>query len=179
MTHFRPVTHLDTFALVASLHGRRSLFDAITLRQDTPGSPHKDTRSIFLRGPDDPNATTWFQDVPHKDYGWLESWPEAQDVLDHIAVALKVPGMVFGKVMVIELKAGGALGWHRDEGPYSERHVRYHLPLVSNPGAILYSGPEQAHLPVGLLTHFDNRSLHSAANHGAHARIHLVADVRR
>ncbi len=47
MTHVRPIAHLDTFAVVASLWVRRDAFDAVTLRQSYPGSPHQDTRSIF------------------------------------------------------------------------------------------------------------------------------------
>jgi len=176
MNHFRLLGHLDTTDLLVSLHSRRREWDAITLRQDTPGSPHRDTRSIFLRGPEAPTPVTWFQDVPHKDYPLLSEWPEAQAILETVNAA--VPGQL-GKVMLIELKPGGALAWHIDQGPYSEQHLRLHLPVITNPGAMLYSGGEAVHLPVGLLTEFDNTSLHSAANFGEYPRVHLVIDVRK
>ncbi len=177
MTHVRPIAHLDTFAVLASLWPWRNAFDAVTLRQTYPGSPHKDTRSIFLRGPEAPTPATWFEDVPHVDYPILAEWPEMQWLLKDIAAELGSDR--FGKVMLVELAPGGAVSWHVDEGAYAVAHDRYHLPLTTNPGAFLLSGGEQLHIPVGFLTGFDNHGLHSAINVGPTPRVHLIVDVRR
>lgn len=177
--HIRAIGHLDTFALLASLYERRSEFDTITLRQDTPGSPHRDTRAIFLRGPDEPTVTRWFEDVPHVDYPAWRTWPEAEPLFTNLLTSLPQPIPDVGKVMLVELKPGGALAWHVDEGAYAVQHERYHLALTTNPGAWLLSGGEQAHVPVGALVWFDNHALHSAINVGPTPRIHLIVDIRR
>lgn len=191
MNHFRVIAHVDTFELTASLRDRIKEFDAMTLRQDYPGSAHRDTRSIFLRGPAmndewpaDQKIRTWFADVPHVDYpiasDWPEVWPFMRAVADSVFAYRPGAGTpVLGKVMVIELKPGGSLAWHVDQGPYSQATTRFHLPLVTNPQAWMYSGGEQAHLPVGALTWFDTSVPHSAVNLGAEPRYHLVVDVRR
>ena len=178
MTHVLPIAHLDTFALLASLYARREAFNDETLRQAYPGSPHRDTRTIFLRGPEQPTPARWFEDVLHVDYPALANWPEATAVLAEIGWHLPL-GAVLDKAMIVELKPGGVIAWHTDEGHYAELHDRYHLPLVTNPGAFLLSGGEQVHVPVGLLTRFDNRVLHSAVNDGRTPRIHLIVDVRK
>lgn len=184
MSHLRGVTHLDVFEMVGSLYARRELFNAITLRQDLEGSPHRGTRTIFLRGPEEPTPARWFLDVPHVNYPALNDWPEAHFLRKAISDAIWADRVdlgqpKFGKIMVIELKPGGTISWHRDEGTYAETHARYHLPLVSNPSAYLYSGGDHSHIPVGVLTAFDTSVPHSAANFGTTPRIHLVVDVRR
>jgi len=177
--HIRGVAALDTFAAVASLYERQAGFDKITLRQDTPGSPHRETRAIFLRGPDDPTVTRWFEDLPHGDYPDLVHWPEMQALLSAICGALRQPPTALGKAMVVELKPQGSIAWHVDEGAYAVRHNRYHVALTTNPGAVLLSGGEQAHVPVGALVAFDTAVLHSAVNVGSTPRIHLIVDCRK
>ena len=181
MSHIQAVTWLDTRAFAESLPGHIKEFDEITLRQDAPGSPHKDTRAIFLRGPSasTPEAAVraWFDDVAYTDYGNLLQWPEALDLVDDIL--LQLPSAAVGKIMLVELKAGGALAWHIDEGDYAKAYRRFHLPIVTNPMAFMYTGGDQAHLPVGVLTEFDTSVLHSAINAGPAPRIHLILDVRR
>lgn len=178
MTHVSPIAHLDTFAFLASLYARREAFNDETRRQLYPGSPHRDTRAIFLRGPEQPTPARWFEDVPHVDYPALADWPEATAVLAEIGWHLPF-GAVLGKAMIVELKSEGAIAWHTDEGPYAERYERFHLPLTTNPEAFLLSGGEQVHVPVGLLIRFDNRVLHSAVNGGRTPRIHLIVDGRK
>jgi hypothetical protein len=176
MRHFAPLGHIDIFALVGELWARRALFDAVTLRQDAPGSAHKDTRAIFLRGPEVPSASRWFEDLPHVDYPALAGWESAAAVLAEIAA--RAGGRPMGKAMIVALRPGGIVTPHIDQGAYAERHDRYHLPLVTNPDAVLVSGDETVHAPAGLLAWFDNHAMHSAENLGAADRIHLIVDVR-
>ena len=175
------LAHIDVFDLVASLRDRMTDFDKVTLRQEWPGSPHHDTRAIILRGPVGlgrtlPLPAGWFDDVPHEDLLPRWDWPEVRDVLREIE---KLAPVGLGKAMIVALRPGGSIDWHVDEGPYAQAHLRYHLPLVTNPFAHLYSGGEQAHVPVGALTFFDTSVLHSATNLGPTDRIHLIVDARK
>lgn len=180
MSHIEPVAYIETWQLSTSLFVRQDLFNAVTLRQETPGSPHAATRSIFLMGPkfdDPPDVSLWFQDVPQFKYPILAEWPVAEAMLEEVIRV--VNGHTWGKAMIVELAPGGAVAWHVDEGAYAEAHDRYHLPLVTNPFAYLYSGGEQIHASPGVLVKFDTRVLHSAANFGQSPRIHLIVDVRK
>jgi hypothetical protein len=192
VNYIRGIAHVDTWPLAATLYPRLDLFKAVTLRQDYPGSPHKETRMIPLRVPAplltalapmpphlDPSvlAALWFEDVPHANTPILDGWPEATALFAGLSTVL-MRGAV-GKVMLVELAPGGSLAWHKDEGAYAQAHMRFHLPLVTNPMAFLLAGGEQAHVPVGALTFFDTSVLHSAINLGETPRVHLIVDVRR
>jgi hypothetical protein len=169
------VGHLDTLALIGDLWARRDLFDAVTLRQDAPGSAHRDTRAIFLRGPIEP--ARWFDDIPHADYRFIEGWPSAAAALDRIATMLG--GRTLGKAMIVALKPGGRIVPHIDEGAYPVAHDRYHLVLSTTPEAVLISGGERRHVAVGELVRFETALPHTAENDGAWERIHLIVDAHK
>lgn len=187
MMHFRPVSFIDTWGLASAVYRHRSAFDQNRLRQTTPGSPHHSTQTIFFRGPRDPSPENWFDDAPQVDYGLLgqKEWQTAKNVLSRIrrAVQATLPaGQELGpagKAMIVLLKAGCHIDWHVDEGEYAEAHIRFHLPIVTNPGCALYSGGEVQYMPAGQLTWFDNRVKHSGTNLGAHPRVHLIVDFRK
>lgn len=190
MIHFRTLSHMHTPALEAAVHNGADAFGQIVARQKAPGSAHHDTQSIFLRGPENPTAESWFKDEPHVDYAILGAteWIAAKNALREIRRLVETdfgkvrPGSVLGsmgKALIISLKAGGHVDWHVDEGAYAEKHWRFHLPLVTNPSAITYSGAEGAHFPVGALFFINNRVKHSSINMGFFPRIHLVVDFRQ
>lgn len=179
-----PVDFIDVSRMAAALVLKHSVhFADDTRRQDAPGSAHHDTEVILLRGPvGEITRESWFEDVPHADTGLLLKWPSAQQVLAKIAQShMRRAGHepIFGKAMVVSLKAGGHVDWHTDEGPYAEAHDRFHICLVPSSGAMTYCGGLGASLPVGQLTWLNNRALHSAINVGSNARIHLIVDIRK
>ena len=152
-------------------------------RQQVPNSPHHDTETIVLRGPKDATPAAWFEDGEMVDYPIMKEWKAARITMLKIRnAAAGLNGgkpVQIGKAMVVSLKVGGHVDWHTDEGEYAEAHLRLHVCLVPSPGAWLYSGGEAANIPVGQLTFFQNRVLHSAINTGPCARHHLIVDCRR
>lgn len=74
------------------------------------------------------------------------------------------------------LYPGGSLDPHEEA-----RHDRYrwHLPVQTNPDAVLVVDGDELHLPVGQLYRLDPWLTHSARNDGTTPRIHLVWDVPR
>lgn len=172
---FRPITFIDTWALCSALHKERSRFKSETRRQDMDGSPHRETQAIFLRGPANPDETNWYEDVEQVDYQILKDWKTARNVLSRIQSA--IGGRPLGKAMIVQLQSGGKVAWHVDEGPYYERHHRLHLPLITNPMSLMFSGAASMHMPVGMLCGINNRVLHSAINAGQTPRVHLIVDV--
>lgn len=184
MANFLPLGFLDTSNVAATLVLKyKDRFKDNTLRQEFEGSPHHDTETIFLRGPEKVDKAAWLEDSEQVDYPVYREWKSARNLAARIKNLVSSTSgrknLQFGKVMIVSLNPGGIVDWHIDEGEYAEAHDRLHLCLLPSDGAICYSGRESAMLPVGQLFFFNNRVAHSAANFGDCARVHLIADVRR
>lgn len=54
---------------------------------------------------------------------------------------------------------------------------RIHVPLSTNSDAIMTSGNETKHLPVGTVYEFHNNLIHHVENKGSSPRVHLVMDL--
>lgn len=143
--------------------------------------------SLVLRGHTPITAKNWLDDLPVNDTHELTGWASMKRLLARAQRAIMAEPTarqylsgVMGRAMLSRLDAGSTIFWHDDNGPYHERHVRFHVPLVTNPGCLMYSGPElPVHMEVGTLWYFNNRVRHSAANWGAHMRVHLIFEMRR
>lgn len=181
---FRALAFVDASVFTAMLLTKyREAYGLNTMRQSQPGSPHKHTKAILLRGPKDASPENWQEDVPQINYPIMTEWKTSKSLLTRVAAAAatfnkgETPDL--GKAMIVKLEPGGVVDWHIDEGAYAEAHLRLHLCLVPSPGAYLYSGGEQCTPPVGQLTFVNNRVLHGAVNFGPVSRVHLIVDVRK
>ena len=174
MTNFVPIAFLDTFELAASLRRRMGAFVLDPLDMLGP-------RCLKVRGPrtgaDDPDDDLAF--VAYKD---AANWPELRATLGRISRIgeATIGGVEFGRVFLELLMPATRLPWDvLVEDRYSERFSRLHLPLRTNPAAIVYAGTEQMHLLPGQLTIVNQRAGVSAVNLGEWPRIHLVVDFKR
>lgn len=171
MNHIRPIGHMDVAPLILAAREDAERFGDLTFRQATPGSPHRDTETIYLRMPPEISFESIFEGMEVVDY-------HAHPVF-HAAV-WALAGLVGAKparAMVIDLKAGGVITPHIDEGGYALATERWHLPIVTNPSAWLMAGGEKAHLQPGTVYWFDKQAPHEGANEGTTGRIHLVVDT--
>ena len=77
-----------------------------------------------------------------------------------------------GRVRVLLKEPRSTLSWHRDPEP------RLHIPIITNPGAIMVVDHVAKHLPAdGSVWVTNNTKYHNAFNGGEKNRIHLVACV--
>ena len=77
-----------------------------------------------------------------------------------------------GRVRLLLKEPRSTLSWHRDPEP------RLHIPIYTNPGAIMVVDSVAKHLPAdgsGWIT--NNTKYHNAFNGGEENRVHLVACV--
>lgn len=77
---------------------------------------------------------------------------------------------------IFRTKPNGITRMHRDDNEAWLANVRVHIPIVSNPGAVLMSEGRAKHFPVGEAWTFDNQTVHSVVN-GDTTRVHLIIDV--
>lgn len=172
MPAFIPVAFLDTFDTVASLPARMGLFRADPLTQ-------YGERILTLR------TFRKDSDPAEENFAWNQAyakWPEVKNTLSQMKrigdAQLGPPGIEYGRVFLEMLDAGAATPWRASIASPMRPFLRAHLPLRTNPGAVLYVGRESMHLFPGQLTIVEQRGLQSGVNFGEWPRIHLVADFR-
>ncbi|MFB9924164.1 aspartyl/asparaginyl beta-hydroxylase domain-containing protein [Amycolatopsis halotolerans] len=87
-----------------------------------------------------------------------------------------LPGEV-RTVRLIRMGPGGRLGEHRDRCGFDYGTLRLHVPIVTNPKAILKIGGEVHRWQPGSLWYGDFSRRHEAWNDGPSARVHLLLDT--
>lgn len=87
-------------------------------------------------------------------------------------------GLDFMYVRLARLEPHSYLWEHRDYTDLRDtgRH-RLHIPLVTNPSAVLVTAGARVHLAAGALWHLTPTRTHGACNTTGPDRLHLVADV--
>ncbi|MFN3523570.1 MAG: aspartyl/asparaginyl beta-hydroxylase domain-containing protein [Phenylobacterium sp.] len=99
--------------------------------------------------------------------------------LPYIASLLAPEGPLGGAVyaFIFRTKPYGITRQHVDDREAWVRTVRIHIPLVTNPEAVLLSEGRSKHLEVGEAWTFDNQVIHSVSN-GGQSRVHMIIDVQ-
>jgi len=177
MRNFLPATYLDTLDALAELHSR-----------DPASWPARDVigTSLLLRGPREFTPDTWLEDLPIEDLEALTEAPALTRLLAEAQRAImadwKCRALLTGRIgraMIWRLDGRTTIPWHIAEGPYHERTVRFHLPLVTNPRVLCYVQDETLHLTQGVLCHVVKGAPQSAGNFGNSMALHLVFDMER
>nr|WP_296074678.1 aspartyl/asparaginyl beta-hydroxylase domain-containing protein [uncultured Actinoplanes sp.] len=132
-----------------------------------------DWKMIILRGPNGDPARTdpgGAGLASHADTPLLDLVPY------HAEVLRSIPAPMFS-ARLMGLGPGAQLHLHRD-GKWTYRFgiVRLHVPIVTNPGCVLYVEGEEFHWDAGRLWYADFDREHYARNSGSERRIHLVVD---
>ena len=90
-----------------------------------------------------------------------------KDVFDTLSSKYKL-----GRIRILLKEPRSTLSWHRDPEP------RLHIPIITNPGAIMVVDNIAKHMPAdGSVWITNNTKYHNAFNGGEEDRIHLVACV--
>lgn len=180
MENFKLLGKLNVLPAVEEIVRQPWLWDEITARQDLEGSPHHDTRAIYLRWCKDQSPEAAFK-VNQTIY-----YPAAEMLSATVKLARKVVDVANGRrwarVMVVALrKNGGAIDPHIDEGEYADVYSRFHLPLVTDEGCQFYGGTspgcgEFVHMRRGEVWWFNHKRPHWVFNGSPYNRVHLIVD---
>jgi hypothetical protein len=84
---------------------------------------------------------------------------------------------VFPKAMLARLAAGSMIDYHVDGEDSNLRTHKIHVPLITNPRALLLVADDIQHLAAGRAYEVNNVRLHSARNGGDEDRIHFIFEV--
>jgi quercetin dioxygenase-like cupin family protein len=141
-------------------------------RATMPYSPHRDSEMIYLRR--QPGSRP--RDILHQLASVVtrhHHGPLAQAIDEVCALTQGRPA----RAMLVRLAAGGRIYEHADIGIYADATERFHIPIVTNPGAWLMVNGEKYQLPSGGIFAFDKHSVHSGGNDGDSPRVHLIVDT--
>ena len=153
--------------------GKRDI-NAICLTQ-IPGDPNSITggniRGLFWTRPDSTGKEVQ-RENPIDESQYTEFVKLFEDTYFKEVYDTLIPNYKLGRVRLLWKMPRTTLSWHRDP----ER--RLHIPIVTNPGALMIIDDEVKHMPAdGKVWITDNTKYHNAFNGGEEDRVHLVATV--
>ena len=167
---------LDVAPILQKIAAKSHLWDEITIRQEYEGSAHHDTKCIILRGSKGFLPHDVQEDLTSVDYPYIEElMPEVQQLLKPLVLGLGIEQL--GRIMVVDLQAGGYIDEHTDEGKYAEHFERIHVVLTSEPGNVFSVDGEDVHMQVGEAWWFNHRKPHKVMNNSNSSRIHIIVDL--
>ena len=149
-------------------------FAGISLNQ-IPGDPESITgnniRGVFWTKPDSTGVEV-VRDSKIDECKYTEFLDDFKmtyfkEVYDRLSNKFKL-----GRVRLLLKEPRSTLSWHRDPEP------RLHIPIYTNPGAIMVIDHIAKHMPAdGSVWVTNNTKYHNAFNGGEENRVHLVACV--
>ena len=151
-----------------------SSFGAISLTQ-IPGDPDSikgnKARGVFWTKPDKSGKeVTRDQKIDEAAYSeFIDEYKDTyfKEVFETLSSKYKL-----GRVRILLKEPRSTLSWHRDP------ELRLHIPIITNPGAIMVVDHVAKHMPAdGSVWITNNTKYQNAFNGGEENRIHLVACV--
>ncbi|MBL4630058.1 MAG: aspartyl/asparaginyl beta-hydroxylase domain-containing protein [Paraglaciecola sp.] len=86
-------------------------------------------------------------------------------------------GEVLGRSRLMRLAGGSEVPIHVDAIYHWHRHVRIHIPIITNDQVIFHCGGQEVNMKAGECWLFDSWRNHKVVNHSEETRVHLVLDT--
>ena len=149
-------------------------FGAIPLNQipnDEESIKGNNIRGQYWTIPDE-NGKEVSRDMPIDESKYTQVVPDFQNTYFEEVYKRLVAKFKLGRVRLLLKEPRSTLSWHKDPEP------RLHIPIITNPGAIMVVDHVAKHMPAdGSVWITNNTKYHNAFNGGEENRIHLVACV--
>ena len=151
-----------------------SNFGAIPLNQipnDKNSTSGNNIRGVYWTIADESGKEVK-RDVPIVESKYSEILPEFENTYFNEVYKTLKKKFKLGRVRLLLKEPRSTLSWHRDPEP------RLHIPIYTNPGAIMVIDNIAHHMPAdGSVWVTNNLKYHNAFNGGEENRVHLVACV--
>jgi len=149
-------------------------FAAIPMNQipgDESSVQGHNVRGIYYTKPDESGKEV-IRDKPIDESKYTELTKDFKNTYFEEVYKILSKKFKLGRVRVLLKEPRSTLSWHRDPEP------RLHIPIITNPGAIMVVDHVAKHMPAdGSVWITNNTKYHNAFNGGEENRIHLVACV--
>jgi hypothetical protein len=170
-TPIRDLGYVDTTNLTQRVSSAdESVWTADNRRQDDY-EVHAQTQSIILVF-----FTGWPEVRVEHASGWDAFGDVAMPVMEHVVAQHYPPGGMVLRVVLARLLPGCQIDAHLDShASFSVAH-RIHVPLLTNPDVEFIVGGERIVTRPSHAFELNNKMVHSVANRGTTARVHLIFD---
>ena len=112
------------------------------------------------------------RDIPVDETKYTQLVPDFQNTYFEEVYNTLRKRFKLGRIRILLKQPRSTLSWHRDPEP------RLHIPIITNPGAIMVVDHVAKHMPAdGSVWVTNNTKYHNAFNGGEENRVHLVACV--
>jgi hypothetical protein len=175
MSHFEYIANIEIPAkVIDELTINAPLWDAFTVRQTFPGSPHRNTKTIPLRGASS-FLRSYMPKAKRKRTPYAAQLPHTEALVNSVLARMNVATV--GNVLIVALAPGAEVLPHVDEGAYPDHFERFHIVLTSPPGNWFKVADEYTMPQPGDVFFFNHRLTHSVGNPGDKPRVHIIVDV--
>lgn len=173
---------VDPLPLQSALKVNSHLFGEYPYRGDSPTSPHREMRDIWLRYNDiipylESGELATFAD--EHDSVWYPAYnelPEAKDIIFKVMAA--VYGERLGGVLITKLPPGGKIYAHADSGWHAEYYDKYYVPIENHKGSVFGFVKGNIEAELGEVYLFNNSFLHWVNNDTDHDRIAMIICIK-
>lgn len=129
--------------------------------------PHDAARAIFLRG----YAPAEGRHKPVEDRDAFAAVPYAREIITQL---LPAPPQ---RCLLARLPAGAIVPAHSDNGPYFQKTIRIHVPVISHPLVWMYCDGRVFHMIPGEVWALNNSARHAVWNaDDTLSRTHMICD---
>lgn len=172
-------SNIDISRLLAAIDSMPAIWDYRTFRQSYNGSAHADTSAIFLRWTSENTLNKIQNSTEAINFPELDMLPEIMPIISHFEK--KIGAKELGRVLCVQLKVGGKIIPHADEGHYADRFERFHLCLQSDGSEFFVAKKDGSagsfKMNAGDLWWFNHKRKHWAENRGSVPRINMILDA--
>jgi hypothetical protein len=171
---------LDKFALIGAGCARLPLrVDAERIRAEMNALPaplwgtrggrggvHDRASAVWLRGHAPAERRSTIDE--REPFAWLPTLREL------VMSTIPAPPM---RCLLARLPAGGSVPAHTDNGPYFERTVRLHVPIITSPRVTMFADGLVYRMQPGEVWALNNSAIHGVLNDDpVQARTHMIVD---
>ena len=143
------------------------------------GNTNLDTRALMLKYKSMAATGPGFVDYEKNDVEIVHKLqPILKQIVSDIKKFYRYENLKLTTILFSELKKGGIIPEHVDEGKMLTTHHRIHIPLVSDPAVKFTLDHKDYYLEPGHGYEINNQLLHEVKNESNIARIHMIIDLK-
>ena len=175
----RLASGVDVTPLLLELHRSPALWDIHTNRQSYPNTPHRDTKTIFVRFRSETELSgKQSYNEQHRNVFWpaWQALPSLRPLVFNLMT--RVAGVELGTVLITRLPPGGAILPHSDRGSWAAEYYQTKCHLVLAGSSLSRCVDDAVTMVSGDCWTFDNLLIHSVENRGDCDRICLIVSMR-
>jgi len=158
------------------LENNPKYWSELTFRQNFKDSPHVNTETIYLRGPESITPDTILHSIKAINLQIMQNLPNCVELAAEILRFMQ-PKEV-GRIVIVNLKKNGTVSPHTDEGKYADYYKRFHLSIKTNKKVFHYSQNDYVIMKEGELWEYAHKFSHHTENHGDSDRWNMIFDLR-